>query len=504
MVGTIPPGDYRDLEQGHLEQGHRSRGTHADEGVHGSPPVRGLPASRPGHWLGWLAAVLVALIAGPPAPAQQKTGPGVPAEESLTWRGITLYGVVDIGIQYDTHSAPFTPYRPAASGNIVRQNSYQSVTGLTPSNMGQSRVGLQGSEPLAGDWAAVFQVETFFNPQSGQIADSLKSLAVNNGKPLTAQSVGVDGSSAGQAFQTAFAGVQSARFGALTFGRQVALVSEGMITYDPNYLATAFGLLGASNTYAGAGSSEDNRLDSTVKYLLSLGGLLHIGGLYKLNGSNGSGGTGVQADVGSSFAGAAVDAYYSRMKSSITASSLSVAQAAALPPEYSLANSLAATVSDNTAYALMGSYKLASLKLFGGYEYIKYENPDTPLSAGFGDIGGYVLAFVNDTAYKEAKIVQVYWSGVRYALIPQLELTAAYYGVHQSAYGAGSEAGCSTNAHSTCSGSLAAFSFDADYRFNVHFDVYLGAMYSGVHDGMAVGYIHTTNINPTLGVRYKF
>jgi len=44
----------------------------------------------------------------------------------------------------------------------------------------------------------------------------------------------------------------------------------------------------------------------------------------------------------------------------------------------------------------------------------------------------------------------------------------------------------------------------ADYRFNKHFDAYLGAMYSGVHDGVASGYLNTTNINPTVGVRYKF
>jgi len=462
-------------------------------------------APRPRYYRrGCLTLALLALTAAAAALAQQKTGPGVAADDSLTWRGITLYGVVDIGIQYDTHSAPFSPYRPAASGNIVRQNSYKSVTGLTPSNMGQSRVGLQGIEPLVGDWAAVFQIESFFNSQSGQIADSLKSLAANNGKPLTQQSVGVDGSSAGQAFQTAFAGLRSERFGALTFGRQVTLLSEGMIKYDPNYLSTAFGLLGASNTYAGAGSSEDNRLDQAVKYLLDFDQRLHIGGLYKFNGANGSGRTAVQAQAGGNLAGASLDAYYSKVKSSITASSLSVAQAVALPSGYALSNSLAGTVSDNTAYALMGQYKLAVFKLFGGYEYIKYADPDTPLKPGFSDIGAYLLAFVNNTAYREQKIVQVYWTGVRYAVIPQLELTAAYYGVHQSAYGTGSQGGCSTSAHSTCSGSLEAFSFDADYRFNVHFDVYAGAMYSGVHDGMASGYLYSTNINPALGVRYKF
>ena len=459
-------------------------------------------AARPGLAAGCL--MLLVMAASHPAHAQQKTGPGVPADDSLTWRGITLYGVIDLGLQFDTHSAPFTPYRPSASGNIVRSNSHQSVVGLTPSNMGQSRIGLRGFEPLTDEWSGLFQIETFFNPQSGQLADSLRSLAANNGKALADQSVGVDGSSAGQAFQTAFVGISSARFGALTYGRQVTLLSEGTIKYDPNYLATAFGLLGASNTYSGAGSSEDNRVDSAAKYVLTFADHVRVAGLYKFNGSNGSGRTAVQANLGGSLAGGSLDAYYSKVNSSITASALSTAQVGTLPAGDSLANTLAATVSDNTAYALMGSYQYQPLKFFGGYEYIKYTNPKNPLSTGFVNIGGYVLAFVNNTAYTEPKIVQVYWTGVRYAVIPHLELTAAYYGVHQSAFGTGAQAGCSTNAHSACSGSLQAFSFDADYRFNVHFDAYLGAMYSGVHDGLASGYLSTTNINPTIGVRYKF
>ena len=175
-----------------------------------------ISARRAGLVLGLLGSITAAM----PTQAQQKTGPGVPAEDSLTWQGITLYGVIDVGLQYDTHGAPFTPYRPSASGNIVRSNSHQSVLGLTPSNMGQSRVGLQGFEPLTDHWAGIFQIETFFNPQSGELADSLRSLTANNGKAVTQQSVGVDGSSAGQLFQTAFIGLKSDRFGALTVGRQ--------------------------------------------------------------------------------------------------------------------------------------------------------------------------------------------------------------------------------------------------------------------------------------------
>ena len=464
---------------------------------------------RPAHafkW-GWYGLTLMsALCVSVSAFSQQKTGPGITGDDSLTWHGITLYGVIDIGLQYETHGAPFSDYRPAASGNIVQKNSRESIFGATPSNMGQSRVGLQGNEPLYGDWSGVFQVETFFNPQSGDIADSLKSLTVNNGKSLGNQSNGLDGSSAGQAFQTAFVGIKSARFGALTAGRQLTLLSEGTVKYDPNYDSTAFGLLGASNTYSGGGSSEDKRLDSMLKYTGTFEDLVHVGALYKFNGASGSANTAFQADIGAQFQGASIDAYYSKVNDAISASSLSAAQVAELPKlGYSSTNSVSATISDNTAFAVMAFYQFDPLKFFAGYEHIKYANPTRPLEAGFTDIGGYILAFVSNSSYDNDKVVQVYWTGLRYTVIPPLELTVAYYGYHQNAYGTGAEAGCSTAANSACSGSFEAFSFDADYHFNKHFDAYAGAMYSGVHDGVANGYIYyTTNINPTIGVRYKF
>ena len=56
-------------------------------------------ASYVGCGLLWLSA----MGAATPALAQQKTGPGVMGDDALTFHGITLYGVVDIGLQYDTH-----------------------------------------------------------------------------------------------------------------------------------------------------------------------------------------------------------------------------------------------------------------------------------------------------------------------------------------------------------------------------------------------------------------
>lgn len=456
----------------------------------------------------WKWSVLFALSATctcVPVFAQQKTGPGLAGDDSLTRYGITFYGVIDIGVQHDTHSAPFTAYRPAASGNIVRQNSGQSVTGLTPSNMGQSRVGLHGVEPLSDDWSAIFQVETFFNPQSGEIADSLKSLTKNNGRALSAESVGVDGSSAGQALQTAWVGLQSRPFGTLTFGRQVTFLLDGMIKYDPNYNASAFGLLGASNTFSGGGSQENNRTDKTLKYRVALNDHVHFGALYKFKGSDSSADTIFQADVGGAYSGASLDFIYSKENAAITATSLTAAQVGELPTlGYPVEKSLAATVSDNTALSVMASYQVHPFKFFAGYERLKYSNPTTPLSAGFRGIGGYDLAFVTNTAYSVSKAMNVYWTGVRYSVLSQLDLTVAYYGYSQNAYGAGVLAGCATSAHSVCSGGLQAFSLDADYRLTKRFDSYVGAMYSGVHDGAASGYLHSTNINPTVGVRYKF
>src|SRR5947208_108396 len=89
-------------------------------------------------------------------------------------------------------------------------------------------------EPLAGDWSAVFRLETFFNPQSGNLSDALKSQVLNNGRPLTQQSTNVDSSVAGQLFAGgAYAGFSSPSYGTLTFGRHVTPLADGIGKYDP-------------------------------------------------------------------------------------------------------------------------------------------------------------------------------------------------------------------------------------------------------------------------------
>lgn len=455
-----------------------------------------------------------------PSTPSEKAATAASVDEGLSWHGITLYGIVDVGYQYETHGAPYSDYHPAGSSNIVQKNSRQSVSGLTPSNMSQSRVGLQGAEPLGfEDFKAVFRMETFFNPQTGDISDAEKSMAINNGKSAGQQTTNLDSSVAGQAFETIYGGVSSKTFGSLTFGRQLSLSADDIAKYDPNYASQAFSLIGMSGTYAAAGDTEDRRLDSSVKYLVTIADLVRVGGLYKFNGSNGAANTAYQGDVGMDYAGASVDIYASEIRSAISASPLSSAQVTTLSTQpttvglpvgdFAISNSLSATISDNLSFGLMGSYNLGPVKFLAGYQYIQYSNPKDKILAGFTDIGGYNLAYTNNTAYPHPKILNNYWVGVRYTVLPGLDLTGAYYGYHQNSYGVSQTAGCFSTTPGgdagTCAGHFEAFSFDADYSFTKRFDVYAGAMYSAVYDGVASGYaFQRNNINPTIGLRFKF
>jgi predicted porin len=441
-----------------------------------------------------------------PEPSQaNRAANAAPAENSaLSMYGITLYGIVDIGLQYESHGVPFNDYFPGGSADVVQKNSNHSETGATPSNLSQSRVGLQGSEPLGvGDWSGVFKVETFFNPQSGNISDALKSLAQNNGRALSAQTTNLDSSVAGQLFQQSFVGFSSPSYGTLTFGRQNTLLADGVFKYDPQGASQAFSLIGLSGTTAGGGDTQDRRLDSSLKYVGLFSGF-HLGAEYKFNGASGSASTASEFNVGYEFAGASVDAYYTHIKDAIAAAAISAADFALLPGlGFSPSNSVAATVSDNTTFGVMAMYSFGAPKIFAGYEHIRFENPSTPLEAGFDDIGGYKLAFVNNAAFNNDKILQVFWAGVKYN-IEKLELTAAFYGYKQNSYATGANTGCTTTKAASCSGTENVVSFSADYHFTKRFDAYAGAMYTEVQNGLASGFLTDNNIDPTIGVRFRF
>jgi predicted porin len=460
------------------------------------------------------------LAAGSAAQAQSTTSsaPQSSGDESLTWHGITLYGIVDVDFQYESHGAPFSNYFISGGSDIVQKNSNNAVSGITSNGMSQSRIGLQGKEPLNFmDWSGVFKLETYFNPASGQITDALKSVAQNNGRALSAQSTNIDSSIAGQPFEQAFVGVSSPTWGTFTFGRQNTTLADLIAKYDPQQTSYAFSLLGLSGTPAGGGDTQDRRLDGSIKYANTIFNMVHVGAQYKTQGSSassyataGSGEafTGVEVAVGADYAGASVDAFYTKMRDAVSVSTLSAAQLATLPGlNLSSQNSVSGTISDNASYGVMALYAIpwVPVTAFGGYQHITYMRPSILLAPGFDDIGGYTLGAVSNTTYNAAdKILQVYWAGARYSPISQLTIALAYYGEKQNAFAVGADANCSSTIASTCSGNFNALSVSVDYHFTKRFDSYAGAMWSNVSHGLANGYINTTNIDPSIGLRFSF
>jgi predicted porin len=164
---------------------------------------------------------------------------------------------------------------------------------------------------------------------------------------------------------------------------------------------------------------------------------------------------------------------------------------------------------------LVAKYTNGPVKLFGGYEGIRYAPPSNPYTAGAGfkDIGGdFVCAGctainntnVNSTAFNAGdKLFHILWTGIKYAVFSGLDVTAAYYFNYQPTYGA--KVNCSPAVASpTCHGTLNAVSLVADWQFEKKFDAYAGLMFSQVAGGLANGFLNRSTIAPTAGVRFRF
>jgi predicted porin len=461
------------------------------------------------------ALVGSALVLGMAASAHAQSAAPAPAaaDDSLTFHGITLSGTVDIGLQYDNHGAPISDYHPAGTNPFVAKQNSQSITGVIPSGLSQSKVTLAGKEAFNDEFSGVFKLETFFNPQSGNLSDALKSLTLNNGVALASQTMSADSSIAGQLFNSAaYAGISSKHYGTITFGRQTSLLADGVGAYDPMAASQAFSVVGFSGTYAGGGDTQDRRFDDSVKYLIQVDHF-RAGALYKFKQNSGEANSAYSFQLGASAADASIDFFYEKVHAAVGAASLSAAQVAGLVtscPGCAVDKTVAATISDNETFAVMGSYKYKIVKLTGAYEHIKYENPTTPLvgatGTAYNDIGGYTVpyALLNQTAYTTPKQLDVIWAGAQVSVTKKLSVWLAYYNIHQNSYATGANAGCSTSLAGSCSGDLQAFSAVGIYDLNKHVALYAGIMASNVTNGFASGYLFTNEIDPTAGVRLRF
>jgi predicted porin len=73
---------------------------------------------------------------------------------------VTLYGIIDTGVDWENHAAN-APGQKSASGSAARMTSLSAAL--------PSRWGLRGKEDLGGGWAAIFELESGFAPNSGAL-----------------------------------------------------------------------------------------------------------------------------------------------------------------------------------------------------------------------------------------------------------------------------------------------------------------------------------------------
>src|SRR5258705_7707709 len=105
------------------------------------------------------------------------------------------------------------------------------------------------------------------------------------------------------------------------------------------------------------------------------------------------------------------------------------------------------------------------------------------------------------------KTLQVMWAGAKYAVTENLDVIAAYYHYIQNSFfgtPTGGPAPCSGREHPQCAGTFDAISAAIDWRFAPKWDLYFGFMFSQVNGGLANSFLQRNNIDPTVGLRFRF
>ena len=165
---------------------------------------------------------------------------------------VTLYGVVDTGIGYQSNQAPSLG---ATSGGKA---STKMINGIWAG----SRFGLKGSEDLGGGTKTIFTLEEGFNSATG--AQSVSGLAFN---------------------RQAYVGLSDARLGTFTAGRQYTSYYTLLSPWSPTTWLT-----GAFGAHPGDIDSLDTnyRANNSFVYTTPTIAGLTVSGSYSLGGAPGS------------------------------------------------------------------------------------------------------------------------------------------------------------------------------------------------------------------------
>ena len=472
---------------------------------------------------------------------------------ALTWHGITLYGAYDVGLGWVSHGLPENGSNYEGE-SLVNRNGYQHRFLVAPNNLSQTGFGIRGKEEFRPGWSVVFNATTGINPQSGLLANASETDTMNNGLPRSSYSIAIDGARAGQPFNDQYyGGISSTHFGELTFGRQRSLGTDAMLLYDPANGAYAFSYIGYNGTMAGGGDTENSRWDDAVKYRIAYGPV-HFGAMYKFaDGSGGcysasSGWTATTCtpesahnnaygfNLGGTSGAFSADFVFQHYNQAISVlNPLLGPQSLSSAGQYQSTtdsintnpinggpgmgpnlidtnNTVYGIVTDNNAAMFAAKYAWERFKLFAGYEYIWQNNPANPLGVGASDQGGYFMSGVEDDNLDSEKLVNIWWTGGKYAIDSKTDVTLSWYQQRQNDFRVPQTCSPSAGFRSSCAGTLNEGSLYADHHFTKRFDGYVGIAYSYVRGGLAIAiphgpgvpYNYNNNCAPTVGGRFSF
>jgi len=445
----------------------------------------------------------------------------------LTWHGITVYGTIDMGGGWQSHGASWDPRSAVGASYLIQKQNNSPRWSLAPNGLSNSTIGIKGALPIGGDVSGVFAVDAGFDPYSLRLSNGPGSVAANAGVPQNLATAFSDSSRAGQWYNgVGYVGVSSPSYGTLTVFRQNSLTLDAVFDYDPFGGSYAFSPIGFQGITCGGGNTENCRNSTSLKYKVNVGqfraaALWQFGGYGDNNGSNGAYQFQVGGDIRSLGNGVlSIDVIYSFARDSVSlalAPGSNNANGVPIPPF--LPQTLTATISDNEAVMLVAKYTNGPLKLYSGYEHIRYaapSNPQTAFTTIAGDFvcqgcAGFNNTNINNTAFGVNglgnKTFQVMWVGGKYAITENLDVIGAYYHYIQDSFfgtAAGGLAPCSGTEHAQCAGTFDGISAAVDWRFAPKWDLYSGIMFTQVSGGLASGFLQRNNIAPTVGLRFRF
>ncbi|WP_322104173.1 porin [Paraburkholderia sp. J41] len=167
------------------------------------------------------------------------------AQSAFAQSSVTLYGLVDTAIRYQTNAN-------SANDGLVSMRE----GAVTP-----SRWGVKGTEDLGNGTSAIFKLENQFNLWNGQLSNTSNTLFQRN----------------------AYVGLSNTQYGTLTLGRQQTPFFDEMgNTFDPLTVADYW-----QDSWAYNPVGPFLFTNSSVKYTNTLGGL-HVEGMYGFGGVAGS------------------------------------------------------------------------------------------------------------------------------------------------------------------------------------------------------------------------